>query len=108
MIVSGPLPTIDVLAIQFWIHDPALIRDAVHAAGFIARIKRIDIEPALHAALGRQPWHLVIYDPATPDLSLETVRRAMRAFRRRVPVVIVGDVTPLVEQVRRVLQHRRS
>lgn len=100
--------SIEVLAIQFWIHDATLIRDAVHAAGFIARIKRVDIEPALHAALGRQPWDLVIYDPSTPELSIETARRLMKAFRRRAPIVILDDVGTLADRVRQALHDLRS
>lgn len=100
--------SVHVLVIRFWIHDAAMIRESVRAAGFHAHIRRVDIEPALHAALGRQPWDLVIYDPSTPELSLDTTRRLMTAFRRRAPIVILDDVETLADRVRQALHDRRS
>lgn len=106
--VSNRRRPLDVLAIQFWVHDPALIHRAVHSAGFDARIKRVDIEPALHAALGRQLWDLVIYDPATPGLAIETVQRCMKTFRRRAALVIIDDAATLAARVHHVLGLMRS
>lgn len=100
--------TIELLAIQFWIHDPGPIHRAVHLAGFTARIQRVDIEPALHAALGRQAWDLVIVDPATPDLSQVSVQRAMDGFRRNAPLIVLDDVVALPDRIRDALCARRS
>ena len=108
----GPVPervhTIELLAIQFWIHDPGPIKRAAQSAGFIARIKRVDIEPALNAALGRQHWDLLLMDPATPNLSIEAVRRAMKAFRCSAPLIVIDDVATLPDQLQQALCGKRS
>ncbi len=100
--------TLEVLAVQIWIRDPAPLRAAIRSAGFLARIKRVDIEPALHAALGRQAWDLVVFDREPPILSLTTLRQAMRSHRCKAPLVVIEDGEVLVESVRRALKARRS
>jgi len=44
---------INVLLIRSWIHPLAPLRAALHDAAIDARFTRIDIEPALNAALAR-------------------------------------------------------
>lgn len=73
------LPRIDVLLIQFWIHDADAIVNALASAEVEANVKRVDIEPAVFAALGLRPYDLVVFDPSTPGMSVETVESCMRS-----------------------------
>ena len=101
--------TIHVLAIQFWIHDPGPLQRVLEAVGFLARIKRVDIEPALHAALARQSsWDLIVVDPATPDLSIVAVQRAMKALRCKAPLIVMDDVGDLADRIHHALRGSRS
>lgn len=105
--VSERSHTIEVLAVQFWIRPLDPIACSLQSAGFIARIKRVDIEPALHAALGRQRWDLVLFDAATPELSLESVQQAMKSFRCDAPLLVASDEA-LADQIQLALCDKRS
>lgn len=106
--MADPAITVPVLVVQFWIHDVEPIRSALRDAGIDPRIRRVDIEPALHAALSWGRYEVVIYDPATPTISREAVEACLRASRREVPLVIADDLATLGERTQRALLARRS
>lgn len=99
---------IEVLLIQFWINDPDGVAAALSAAGVDATIKRVDIEPALHAALGRRSYDMVIFDPKTPGLSDDIVHGCMRAHGCKATFVALGHETPLEAAIREALERRHS
>lgn len=97
---------VDVLVIQFWIEAVDPIAAAFQNIGITPRIKRVDIEPALNAALGRLAWHLVIYDPKTPGIGLKALQAAMRTYRCNAPLVIVDDSSALEDRIVEALRER--
>lgn len=88
---------LDVLLVRIWTRDSARIRSSLRAAGLGSRITRVDFPAALHAALTRVRFVAVIYDPATPRLTLASVGAILREHRQEVPIVVIGrddDVGP--------------
>lgn len=88
--MAEPAAKLQVLLVQFWIQDPGPIRAALEAAGLAIALTRVDIEPALHAALMCGHYDLVIYDPSTTTISRSAVEENLRASRRD-PVLLVAD-----------------
>jgi len=99
---------VKVLLIRPWIHSVAPLRAALQRVGFSARFTRVDIEPALHAAVERGGFDVVIVDPATPGLSRSTVEACLRDHRLWLPVVELDGVSDLGEQVKHALEARLS
>ena len=73
-----------------------------------AEITRVDIEPALYAALLWQHYDFVIYDPTTRTLSLAAVQAALQALRSPAVLIVADDLSTLGERVRAVLDSRRN
>ena len=84
------------------------MRLALEQAGFAPTFERVDIEPALHAALVRGGFDAVIYDPATPGLSRATVAACIDKLRPGLPFVQLRDLTELAHQIAAVLEARRN
>jgi DNA-binding response OmpR family regulator len=101
-------PSIEVLLIQLWIHEVEPFATALATAGVAANIKRVDIEPAVNAALGRRSYDLVIFDTRTPGLSLEMVQTCMRTHGIRVPLVVVDGRDLLDDVLTSALRQRQS
>jgi CheY-like chemotaxis protein len=101
-------PEMRVLVIQFWIRDIRVIRSALEVAGITAQITRVDIEPALHAALSWGEYDLAIYDPSTPTISRTAVDDCLRVHGRDIPLVLAEDGAPLVDRIQCALAARRS
>lgn len=97
---------IQVLVVQFWIHDRRPIRAALQRAGLDLTITRVDIEPALYAALTCGRYDLVIYDPATTTISKATVEETLRASRRDVPLLVADDLETLGARAYELLRSR--
>jgi DNA-binding response OmpR family regulator len=93
-----------VLVIQYWIRELQPIRDALRDAGLQAEIVRADFEPALHAALARGPYDVVIFDPEIPGLS----RRVVEAAVAGLPIVVLEDVASLGARIQAALLTRRA
>lgn len=81
-----------------------MLRDS----GFDAEITRIDIEPALHAALSRRAFDLVIHDPRVAGLSHDTVEARLRAHRHATPIVTLRSLATLGEAVIRAFASLRN
>jgi 23S rRNA U2552 (ribose-2'-O)-methylase RlmE/FtsJ len=96
-----------VLVVQFWIHDAKPIRAALERAGLDVAITRVDFEPALHAALTLDRYDLVIYDPATTTMSKQLVAETMRAARHPdVALVVADDLSTLGARACEVIRSR--
>jgi hypothetical protein len=99
---------IEILVIRSWLLPVAAIRMALRDAGIHGRIERVDIEPALHAALTRTRFAMVVYDAATPGLSYDTVVTCMRDTGYEPPIVELGDVCTLGQRALLVLAAGRN
>lgn len=95
-----------ILLIRPWTEPLSAFRGALTASGIQARISRVDIEPALNAALSRTSYDLVILDPRTPGITRELVEAMLRQHMRIVQVVTYEDVATTVAAVERALHNR--
>ena len=101
-------PQVEVLLVQFWINDPGPITAAIGATGVEANVKRGDIEPALNAALSSRSYDVIIYDPATPGVTLQMVQRCMASHASTALLVMVDDVMSLDDVIATVVRRRCS
>jgi DNA-binding response OmpR family regulator len=106
--MTSPTSMVKVLLIRPWIHSLAPLRASLRSAGLEARFTRVDIEPALNAALARGGFDVAIVDPATPGLSHATIEARLREHRAEIPVIVLEDVVSLGDQVKNALAARRS
>jgi hypothetical protein len=106
--MSSERPCVEVLLIQFWINDADQIIAALASTGLPTNIKRVDIEPAICAALGRCSYDLVIFDQSTPGLTIDMVRSCMRSHDSKAVLVVVDGTRPLEELITDALRRRQS
>lgn len=99
---------VKVLLIRPWIHSLAPLRASFHAAGLEVRFTRVDIEPALNAALARGGFDVAVVDLATPALAEVTIEQRLREHRADLPIVVLEDIPSLGEHVKAALAARRS
>ena len=104
--MSATSEPVRILLIRPWTQPLAPVRAALREAGIIARIFRIDIEPALNAALERTGYDLAVFDPATPGVTRELLEDRLRAHRRLMPIVTFDSLDTLVVSVKRALAQR--
>src|SRR5688572_12283 len=95
-----------ILLIRPWTESLAPIRDVLRDAKFTARISRVDIEPALNAALSRGAFDVIVFDPATKDLSLDIVEGRLRLHGRLTPIITLTSIDELVPAIRAALLAR--
>ncbi len=95
-----------ILLIRPWTEPLSAFRDALTASGIRARIWRVDIEPALNAALSRTSYDLVILDPRTPGITREVVEATLREHRRIVQIVIYDGLEATVVAVEHAVRNR--
>ena len=106
--MASPDSTVKVLLIRPWIHSLAPLRAALRSAGYEARFTRVDIEPALQAALARGEFDIAIVDPATPGLTRSTIEACMREHRASIPLIELDGVNTLAAEIRHALDAQRS
>jgi hypothetical protein len=95
---------IRILLIRPWTEPLAPIRAALEDAELAARFHRVDIEPALNAALSRGGYAVIVFDPRTPGITIEMIEARLRDHRRAVPVVTLGDTRTLADDIRQALR----
>ena len=95
-----------ILLIRPWTERLAPFRSALRDARIDARITRVDIEPALNAALGRSEFDIVLFDPKTPNVTRELVELRIRDHRRAVPIVTWTTVEGVVDDIKHALAER--
>ena len=106
--MADPDRQLQILLIQYWIHDVRPIRTALEVAGITAAITRVDIEPALHAALTIGRYDAVIYDPATTSLSRTAAEECLRSVRKDLALIVADDLDGLGARLLAALQARSS
>lgn len=104
----APCPVLHVLLIREWIHSVEPVRLALHAAGLDARITRVDLEPALHAALARGAFDLVLHDPQVAALPRDIVEAKLRARHEVAPIVTLRSLRDLATDVLHALELLRN
>ncbi len=88
-----------VLLVRSWTRSLAPLEHALSAAGFVPTVTRVDHEPALVAALGRDVFDVVLVDPDVPGCSPAAVEAAVRAARVSTPVIVLGPAVDLAAQI---------
>lgn len=84
-----------VLLIRAWIRSVEPVRAALQRVGLDVHISRVDLEPALHAALTRRAFDLILHDPDVPGLSRELVELRLREHRHAAPLVSISGFAQL-------------
>jgi len=105
MVATGE---IDVLLIRSWTLDLGPVVASFAAAGLGATFTRVDIEPALNAALTRRAYDVAVYDPRGIGLSRAIVEQTLRAHHSTTPLLEIEDVATIGDAVARTLHARRS
>lgn len=106
--MASPNSMVQVLLIRPWIHSLAPLRASLRRAGLEGRFTRVDIEPALHAALARGGYDVAVVDPATPGLTHSTIEGSLRDHRADFPIIVLEDIESLGVRVKAALASRRS
>lgn len=74
-----------------------------------SRIVRVDIEPALNAALERgSKFDVVVFDPATRGITRDVLDARLRDHHRLVPVVTFNELDDLADEIRVALAALRN
>lgn len=87
------------LCICSWNHPSSELRDALRAHRLEAAIARVDIEPALRAALARGPYSAVIYVRGLAGLGLDLVQTQMLLLATTMPLVVVDTLAEAGERL---------
>lgn len=107
--MSASAEPIRILLVRAWTEPLAPLRAALRAAGVEARIVRVDIEPALNAALERgSKFDVVVFDPSTRGVSRELLDARLRDHHRFVPVVTLEEIDELAGDIRLALAALRN
>jgi hypothetical protein len=88
-----PLPsaTPRILVIRPWTEPLTELRAALRDAGVIVRITRVDIEPALNAALARSSYDVVVWDPHC-RIARDIVDARLREHGRTASIVVMEEL----------------
>jgi hypothetical protein len=97
-----------VLLVRAWVRAVEPVRAALHAVGLDVHITRVDLEPALHAALTRRAYDLVIHDPELGSVPRELIEARMRAHRHSAPLITLDRIEELGHEVLRALARLRN
>lgn len=90
-----------ILLVRPWTEPLAPLRAALRQADLDARIVRVDIEPALNAALKRgSTFDLIVFDPATRGITRELIDARLVEHRRCIPVVTLKRLGDLAADIR--------
>ena len=90
-----------VLFVKSWVDDLAPALSALREAGFEVTHERVDIAPALWAALERTRWDVIVCDWKTPQLTISAVNKILSQGKHKPPVVVLDRVETLGRDVRR-------
>lgn len=92
-----------VLIVRPWTNPIDEIVATVSRAGIDGHYERVDTKPALLAALERDEFELVMYDPASnAEVPLEVVYTHAPAAA----VVMIGEVTDMADELARLVVTR--
>jgi hypothetical protein len=94
-----------ILVIRAWTEPLTRFREALREAGVAVRITRVDIEPALNAALARSPYDVVVWDPACA-IARDIVEARLREHGRTASIIVMGDIAETAAKVAHTLTAR--
>jgi len=94
-----------VLLVRAWTNDPAVVIEQLYAAGVEPELTRVDFEAALHAALTKDRFDLVVHDEAA--LSRDQIDAALRECAHAPPIVKIEPFASLAARVADALRARR-
>jgi hypothetical protein len=98
----------EILVVVPWTIDLTGLRASLRAEEIHAIVTRVDLEPALEAALTRTRFDAVVYLSPTPSLALNLVETAVRVRGRAVPVVVVDQLAAAAAKIAAELRLRRN
>jgi hypothetical protein len=104
--MAAAMEKVRILLVRPWIEPLSAFRDALRAAEIHARISRVDIEPALNAALSRISYDLIVLDPRTPGITRDLVEDRLRENRRLVQIVMFDELGVTIAAIQRALRQR--
>lgn len=104
MVTSGLAARI--LLVRPWTAPIAELRAALRDAGIDAKIWRVDIEPALNAALERATYDVIVFDPTTPHITRATIEELVRDHQRLATIIVFDSMESVVEAIKHVLAAR--
>lgn len=85
------MPAIRILVIASWEVPTAELRASLERADLHAKMTRVDIEPALHAALQRGPFEVALYVRPLSGLPLAMIEPVLADKKLRLVVVDRGE-----------------
>jgi hypothetical protein len=91
---EGVVRVVRVLVVRSWSYPVAPLRAALHAVGVRAQFIRIDIEPALGAAVARRNFEVILHDATTPGLSRAVLDGHLRHHAITAPVIDLSRHDP--------------
>jgi len=95
-----------ILLVRPWTEPIGHFRAALREAGIDAKIWRVDIEPALNAALERATYDVIVFDPSTPHITRATIEELVRDHHRLAPIVVFDSMESVVGAIKHVLTAR--
>ena len=103
--MSPTTATPRILVIRAWTEPLTRFREALREAGIAVRITRVDIEPALSAALARNPYDVVVWDPSS-TITRDIVESRLREHGRTASFVVLEEVAVTVTNILHTLTAR--
>ena len=96
-----------ILWLHSWVRPTQALREALGDAGYRADVTRVDIEPALNAAITRRDFEVAIVD-GDVGIARELVERRFREHRISAPLLDHDTSATLVRRIEEAMHYRRS
>jgi len=103
--MAPAIATPRILVIRAWTEPLVRFREALREAGVVVRITRVDIEPALDAALARNAYDVVVWDPES-TITRDVVEMGLREHGRTASIIELGDLAVTVANIAHTLTAR--
>jgi len=104
--MSAETTLVRILVIRAWTIAETPLRAALLRAGMAVEITRVDIEPAVNAALMRRTFDVIVLDPNMPTVTRQDVDDCLRAQRLWIPIVELREVERLADDIQHALANR--
>jgi hypothetical protein len=91
-------PTPRILVIRAWTEPLAPFRAVLRDAHVTVRITRVDIEPALNAALARSSFDVIVWDPSCA-ITRDIVEARLREHGRTASIVVLEELGVTVTNI---------
>ena len=97
-----------VLFVKPWVDDLEPALEALRACDLEVTYERVDLAPALWAALERTRWDVVVTDWKATELTLAVVSKLVREHRPDLPVVVLDRLEILGRDVLRAVARQAT